>query len=151
MIIDSLARLFRYCSADPGFAAAEAFLFSRDLSTLQDGEYPIDGKNVFAVVQTCRGREYSPLEAHRDYTDIQIVIEGEDSIGWLPLEKCSTVKISYNKDKDIAFYDDTPAVWLTLNAGYFAVFFPEDAHAPLAGEGTVKKIIIKVRVTKTEK
>jgi beta-galactosidase beta subunit len=31
-------------------------------------------------------------------------------------------------------------------AGHFAIFFPEDAHAPLAGEGHLVKAVVKVAV-----
>ncbi len=147
MIIDSLERLSRYCPGNPGFAAAEKFLAGRDLASIPDGEYPIDGRNVFAIVQSCggRGKKDSPLETHREYIDIQIVISGEEVIGWRLSAKCASVKTPYSRNKDIAFYNDPPSAWLPVSAGEFAVFYPEDAHAPLAGGCPVKKIIIKVR------
>jgi len=42
-----------------------------------------------------------------------------------------------------------PGLSLDLSAGYFAIFYPEDAHMPgLAVEGpeSVKKVVVKVRV-----
>jgi biofilm protein TabA len=30
--------------------------------------------------------------------------------------------------------------------GTFAIFFPEDAHAPMAGEGLIHKVVVKVAV-----
>jgi beta-galactosidase beta subunit len=30
--------------------------------------------------------------------------------------------------------------------GHFAIFFPEDAHAPMAGEGPMYKLVAKVEV-----
>jgi beta-galactosidase beta subunit len=30
---------------------------------------------------------------------------------------------------------------------HFAIFFPEDAHAPLAGRGMLKKAIVKIAAT----
>jgi beta-galactosidase beta subunit len=53
---------------------------------------------------------------------------------------------SYDAEKDIVFFDDAPETWFRVPAGSFAVFFPEDAHAPLAGEGEVRKVIVKVAV-----
>jgi beta-galactosidase beta subunit len=46
----------------------------------------------------------------------------------------------------VGFFYDRPTTWLTLSAGQFAVFFPEDAHAPLAGQGGVHKAVVKVAV-----
>ena len=33
----------------------------------------------------------------------------------------------------------------TLRPGQFTILFPEDGHAPMIGEGDVRKIIVKVR------
>ena len=33
-----------------------------------------------------------------------------------------------------------------LTDGQFAIFFPEDVHAPMIGEGTIKKLVIKVKI-----
>ena len=35
--------------------------------------------------------------------------------------------------------------YYTMRPGQFTVLFPEDGHAPMVGEGTVHKIIVKVR------
>jgi beta-galactosidase beta subunit len=34
--------------------------------------------------------------------------------------------------------------WVAVPPGSFAIFFPHDAHAPLGGEGRVKKAVVKV-------
>lgn len=47
--------------------------------------------------------------------------------------------------KDIRFFDDEPETFYTLRPGQFTIFFPEDGHAPMIGEGNVRKIIVKVR------
>ena len=78
--------------------------------------------------------------------DIQYTIEGEEEIGWMPLTSCSRPIGSFDSAKDIIFYDDRPATWLSVPAGHFAIFFPEDAHAPLAGRGLLKKAIVKIAV-----
>jgi len=36
--------------------------------------------------------------------------------------------------------------WCPVPAGSFAVFFPEDAHAPMVSDGEVHKVILKVAV-----
>jgi len=33
-----------------------------------------------------------------------------------------------------------------LNERQFAIFFPEDAHAPMLGEGAVRKLIFKLLI-----
>ena len=45
----------------------------------------------------------------------------------------------------VIFYDDEPSTYFALKAGEAAIFFPDDAHAPLVGDGHVKKCVIKVK------
>jgi beta-galactosidase beta subunit len=47
---------------------------------------------------------------------------------------------------DIEFYANSPTVWLAVPAGSFAIFFPDDVHAPLGTDGFIHKIVIKVAV-----
>ena len=46
---------------------------------------------------------------------------------------------------DILLFDDVPQTFYTMRPGQFTVLFPEDGHAPMVGEGTVRKIIVKER------
>jgi YhcH/YjgK/YiaL family protein len=50
----------------------------------------------------------------------------------------------YDPQKDIAFFADRPDTWIHVPAGRFAIFFPEDAHAPLGGLGLLKKAVVKI-------
>ena len=69
-----------------------------------------------------------------------------DQIGWLPTPECQRVSSPYDAGKDIGFFHDRPPTWLALSPGHFALFFPEDAHAPLAGDGPAHKAVVKVAV-----
>jgi beta-galactosidase beta subunit len=54
-------------------------------------------------------------------------------------------KTPYDSGKDCVFFKDKSNFWFKLSKGSFVIFFPEDAHAPLAGNSRVKKAVIKVR------
>ncbi len=54
--------------------------------------------------------------------------------------------VDYHAEKDVQFYHDTPDTFFQLRDGQFAIFFPEDVHAPMIGEGTIKKLVIKVKI-----
>ena len=73
-------------------------------------------------------------------------IEGHEEIGWKPLADCALTAVAYDAATDVTFFSDRPDSWLSLPAGHFAIFFPDDAHAPLAGRGTLKKAIVKIAV-----
>jgi YhcH/YjgK/YiaL family protein len=147
MILDDISNLDKYSSLYPGFKKALAFIARNRSGKLADGKHAIDGTRVFALVSTSKGRGFrAKLEAHRKYIDIQYVISEKEVIGHSLLGDCRKILNRYDREKDIMFFNDTPKSLLVLGKGDFAVFFPHDAHAPLAGKGAVKKIVVKVSV-----
>ncbi len=130
-----------------GFAAAFEFLARPDLAELSPGRHEIDGERIFALVEHPQGAARpARLEAHRRHLDIQVALAGSELIGWRPLADCRWPDGSFDESRDVGFYLDRPAVWLPLAAGQFMIFWPGDAHAPLAGEGPLHKVVVKLRV-----
>jgi YhcH/YjgK/YiaL family protein len=148
MIVDSFAQRDRYRLLHPGFAAALDFAAAHDLGGLTPGRYSIDGDRVSVSIDHVegRGRTGARLESHRRYIDIQLTIAGAEAIGWRALGDCRTPSAPFEEARDIGFYDDAPESWVMVPAGKFAIFFPEDAHAPLGGTGHLKKAIFKIAV-----
>jgi len=157
MVIDTLAHCRRYAPLHPEFAKAFEFLAHADWVELASGSvnperhsvrHAIDGDRTYVSIDHMegRGRTGARLEAHRRHIDIQFTIEGHEEIGWRPLAECAQPAGAFNDERDVGFFRDSPATWLSLPAGTFAIFFPDDAHAPLAGSGTVKKAIVKIAI-----
>lgn len=148
MIIDLLQNADRYTASHPAFGRAFAFLRRPDLKDLPVGRHEIDGDRLFAIVarDAARRRESAELEVHEKYIDIQLVLAGHDDMGWRPVAQCQQPVGGYDADEDIGFFADRPLVWLPVTAGMFAVFFPEDGHLPLTGEGIIHKVVVKVAV-----
>jgi biofilm protein TabA len=46
----------------------------------------------------------------------------------------------------VLFYADAPDMHFSLKDGQFVIFYPEDVHAPMIGEGPIKKLVVKVRI-----
>ena len=148
MIVDTLAQSERYRHLHAGFAAAFDFATSRDLGALPPGRHVLDGDRLFVSIDHTegRGRAGARLESHRRYIDIQLTIDGSEEIGWRPLSQCRTPAAAFDEQRDIRFYDDAPDSWVAVPRGRFAIFFPDDAHAPLGGTGLLKKAIFKIAV-----
>ena len=150
MIIDTLENAFRYTSVHPRFDKAFAYIRSLDLSSLADGKYEIDGDNLKAIVSNKNGmtadESAAKFECHNHYIDIQVCISGSETLGWKPRASCKQQKGDYNAEKDVVFYNDAPQMYFGLSDGQFAIFFPEDVHAPMIGEGPIKKLVIKVKI-----
>ncbi len=145
MILDTLANCEKYFGAHRGFAKAFGFLREADLAHLEPGKYEIDGGDVFAMVQEPALKPVSAakLEFHRKYIDIQYIVTGQERMGYSPL--CALGHPGeYDASRDLGFASDAPQSMLEVRPGMFAVFFPEDAHAPCLGEGTVRKVVVKV-------
>jgi len=149
MILDHLDNWRRYAALHPGFEGAFAFLERKDLVDLSAGQHPIEGEYLYALVikEDGRGRDKTRLEMHKRYIDIQCTIAGADDIGWKPASQCAGVDQPYDAEKDVAFFADKPEAWVTTLPGTFAIFFPEDAHAPLGGTGAISKVVVKVALT----
>ncbi len=148
MILDVLENSHRYLPLNKGFAKAFEFLLRADLKELPTGRYEIDGERVFAIVAKDQGRkkEDGLLEIHEKYIDIQLILEGTDTMGWRPKASCEKPAGPYDPDKDLQFYQDEPDAWLATKGGAFAIFFPEDAHLPLISSGQIHKVIAKIAV-----
>ena len=148
MILDTLKNSARYVALHADFAAAFDFLNRPNVAALPAGRCDVLGKRVFAIVgkDLGKGRDKARLEAHRKYIDIQYVVSGDEWIGWRDLRTCRECGLGYSAEKEIEFYTAAAETWSQVPAGSFAIFFPEDAHAPLAGEGPVHKVVMKVAV-----
>jgi len=149
MILDLLVNTGLYASISENLKIGFNFLKNTDLENLEIGRYEIDGKNVFALVSEYESKKPEDCrpEAHQIYADIQYIVSGREAIGFAPLGG-QTITSEYNPDKDIAFFsgETTP---LILEAGMFAVFFPQDVHRPcmqINGPEKVKKVVVKVKV-----
>jgi biofilm protein TabA len=148
VILDTLGNASRYADMHPGFTRAFEFLASTDMTALAPGRHDLEGDNLFVLINenAGRGEDAARLEVHRRYIDIQYTIQGEELIGWVPLVRCVAPDGAFDEKKDILFLDDRPSTFVSVPPGSFAIFFPHDAHAPLAGQGLLKKAVVKVAV-----
>ena len=129
------------------FSVIEVFLNSNDINKLDYGKYEIDADNIFCIlsINDLRTVENSPLESHRVYTDLQLVLEGDERIGFKKTAECKDVKIPYSQEKDIEFYHDNYSEFSTLRGGQFVIYTPVWAHAPLIGDGKSRKCVFKIK------
>lgn len=150
MILCPISRFHRYRRLHPAFPAVEAFLADEELQFLPEGRRDLLGDELYvsSSPRACtRPVSAAPLEAHRAYIDVQVVLEGTETMGWSPLEACREESAPYDPAKDIVFFRDPPTGLIQVPAGHLVVFFPEDVHAPLIGSGeTIKKLVVKVRL-----
>jgi biofilm protein TabA len=150
MIIDTIKNASKYYTIHPLFEKAFAYIQSTDLANTADGKYEIDGDRLRAIISNKNGmtaaESVAKFECHNKYIDIQLCINGREEMGWKPREKCVTPNGGYNEEKDVQLYSEQPDMYFRLTDGQFAIFFPEDVHAPMIGDAAIKKLVIKVKI-----
>jgi YhcH/YjgK/YiaL family protein len=141
-------------SSTPGITGLERafeFLARTDLAALPLGRTDIEGSDVFLTVSEAETRapEQVKFEAHRRYIDIQLVVQGQESIGYAPVASLVTAE-PYDATKDIEFFSvPQESAAIALRAGDFVVFAPGDGHRPslhLDGPHVSRKVVVKVSV-----
>jgi len=149
MIYDKIIKFGQYHCMHKHFADVSRFLESTPLSKRPDGKYAINDQGAYVIIETYETKEASAcfIECHRKYIDVQVVIEGIERVGVCHRTACD--EFPYDEEKDFQkLKGDTDL--LTLEAGSFMIFYPDDAHMPGVryGEckGMVKKAVFKVPV-----
>lgn len=148
MIIDKLTNAHLYYYLNPNLKKGLEYLETTDLLNTPDGKHIIEGKEVFANVQSGKTKDpkTTPWEAHKIYTDIQYIIKGTEIMGWANLDELQPSS-NYSEEKDITF-GRAKGSYFTVPEGYFVIFTPQDAHQPmlqLDKPDNVKKVIVKVK------
>jgi YhcH/YjgK/YiaL family protein len=153
MILDRLDHAKMHCALGAEIAMAIDYLRRTDFSKLANGRYELDGDRVYAIVQRYKTKPQTEAkwEAHRQYLDIQYVVEGNERMGYAFLHDKMPVEKEYDAEKDYALYHAT-GDFLAVPAGSFAIFAPHDVHSPGVATGgpesvsDVCKVVVKCRV-----
>ena len=146
MVIDTLDKLGFYACLNPLFKDVVDFLKNNDLNKLEEGKHYIKGKDLFLNMQTAKGKtkEQAKLETHRNMIDIQIPLSASETYGYTPLRDLP--ELEYNAEKDIIKYEGLADTYVTCKPGEFAIFFPQDGHAPcISDQPEIKKAIFKIK------
>ncbi len=150
MIIDSIGNWRSYIGIAPHFEEAVAFALT--LADKGPGRYECeslpDGA-VFAMIQEgdTAPWEDGQVEAHRKYLDMQIMLEGGETVGYADVAGLKET-VPYSEEKDIIFYENGGQP-VRIEKGMFYLVLPQDGHMPcrqMDGPGRFRKIVLKVRL-----
>lgn len=137
-------------SIHPHFSDAFEFLKKAVKEDYKDGNYEIDGKNIYAFISSYETKTESEVqfEAHNKYIDIQCVVSGTEVIGF-ESEKEVSLTQDYKDGNDICFYAlNENYDKIALKKGEFVIIMTDELHAPcLSVENkpeNVRKIVVKI-------
>ena len=150
MIYDKVENMGLYFNSIKGFKAVEGVYKDFCANPFPSGRIDIDGDNMWCNVASYTVDADNPLkyEAHKAYADVQVMFDGEEIFGWANTNECNITQ-DFKDGDDIAFMDAPEGQFFRLKKGYFAVFFPEDAHAPCRKSefsDTAHKLVFKVKL-----
>jgi YhcH/YjgK/YiaL family protein len=115
-------------------------------------EYPIEGRNVYAVIQeydTFHSYEKG-FEGHLKYIDIQMIISGAEVMEVKLKDGDEKEDMPYDENRDIYKIKTAEEAKIIVRENKFAIFFPEDLHKPCVScsydAKRIRKLLIKVRI-----
>ena len=118
------------------FDRALGFLSGKTAADLPQGKHPIDGERIFASVAEVMTEPMSSrrFELHREYIDIQVLLEGRELHGYSPLHTTAPALEDRLDADDVAFYPapgpQEGLQTLLLQQGQYAVYLPGELHCP---------------------
>jgi len=149
MILDKIENIGLYEGIHIGINKALNYIKDTNFSDLPVGKHEIDGDALFAIFKEYKTTPIDDklLESHIKYIDVQYVIEGVEEMG-VTMHYNQEPKKAYDAEQDYMLFNESYDV-ITVNAGMFAIFFPDDIHMPEITTGkpsNVKKVVVKVKI-----
>ncbi|HYE11640.1 MAG TPA: YhcH/YjgK/YiaL family protein [Patescibacteria group bacterium] len=149
MILDRVNQIQKYKGLSRKIEAAIDFIEKMEGKELSKGRIDIED-GIFAMISEYKtiGNADKKWEAHRKYIDLQYMLWGSEIMGYQNIEKMKD-SFGYKEADDIEFFNYQGSYSeLVVETGMFAIFFPEDAHAPCVfnKDLEVKKVVVKIPV-----
>jgi biofilm protein TabA len=150
MIVDRLENPTRLFHLPARLARALDYLRTTELRSVSLGRHDLDGDRLFALVQeySTRPADACVWEAHRTYIDVQFVALGVERMGYAGIAEVQE-RDAYDAARDVAFFEPG-SDFVTIRAGMFAIFGPEDVHSPGHAAGApalVRKVVVKAMLS----
>lgn len=140
----------QYCGIDKNLDLALEFISRQDFSSVVPGKNVISGEDVYINCFSYETMESEKgfFEAHTDYLDIHVVLEGTEQIEIAHRSKLE--EFESDPAADYTGYRGAAEAVCCMEKGDFLIAFPEDAHKVKVKNQEVcqvKKAVFKVRIT----
>lgn len=99
MIFDHIHNINNYKFLSDPLVRALELIRDTDFGSLEDGTYGVDGKDLFYFVQSYETKaDNDTPEAHRQYIDIQYLIQGMEKMGVAQLDTAEEIEARPQND-----------------------------------------------------
>ena len=149
MIFDDLSHIELYYHLNKLLSDSFDFIRSNKFSFQNPHTCGIGTEGIYAIPQeyTPKMKADRPIESHRKYIDIQVMMEGMEYLRYA--DKNTLHFCGYDEEHDTEQLTGI-LTFLPFSKNNFVVLFPQDAHMPrVKARGstkTVKKVVIKVPI-----
>ena len=124
MILDTLANIGEYAALLPHLDEALACL--EQIKGSAPGRYEYESGFVLIQEGETTPIRQGDFEAHRKYLDVQILLDGAETIAWAELSSLRCTE-AYDADRDRGMYAGD-GMLVDIHPGEFYVCFPHDGH-----------------------
>lgn len=149
MVVGKISDAERYFYLHPLFRKLFDFVIQNNLANFSTERIVLDGDDLFInMAETdLKKAEDQKLEVHREYIDVHFPLTAAETCGVTHLSDLTVDSDEpFSETGDYAVYSEKARTYFTVHPGDFYIVFPEDAHAPIIGEGKIKKAIAKVKI-----
>lgn len=131
------------------WTSAFEYLLATDFEKAPIGTVDLLEKECYVTISEYlpKTEELGNIESHEVYTDIQMVIIGEEKMGLVGNEEVEVTR-PYNLDRDVAFYKSSNVKYFIAPRNKIFIFMPNEIHQPgvvHANNQTIKKMVIKIK------
>lgn len=148
MIIDHIDNIMNYEPLLPNLKHGVAAL--KNAAEFEHERYEFEGGYFMVQKGTTRPISEGTYEAHRNYIDVQIILEGSEEMAWEDIRKLETV-ILYQPEKDAERLKGNYDHVMKITKGMFYVAFPHDGHQPVSHTAEMQsfvKVVMKLRTSR---
>lgn len=148
MIIDHIDNIMNYEPLLPNLKHGAAAI--KNAAEFEHERYEFEGGYFMVQKGTTRPISEGTYEAHRNYIDVQIILEGSEEMAWEDIRKLETV-IPYQPEKDAERLKGNYDHVMKITKGMFYVAFPHDGHQPVSHTAETQsfvKVVMKLRTAR---
>lgn len=144
MVCDRIERLELYRGLNSNLDRLIELLPGLCLEDMPDGRQSLQGDALILNLIIASLKSESAWEAHREYIDLQLILQNEETIAWAPVDDIRDFS-EYDPAGDVMTSEDiSPGTAVRLCPGMFMLLFPHDAHRTGIGSGEGRKAVFKI-------
>lgn len=147
MILDKLENFRYYQRCIPEIWDAARFIERVKKENLPAGRYTVGKGFAFVQEGETRAFEDADFEIHKNYFDLQALIEGEEMWEYADAAGLEE-KAPYDGGADIQWLAGSGQK-ISMKPGMFYIVYPTDAHKPCCHDKyptAYKKVVVKIRI-----